>query len=188
MPSAVTRSAQLRQQSSVVGPLSPTTSNSITPSDSVSAVDSDHSTAVRSSWVWTYFITKPDNEGVMKNFCQAKEGFIDSVSASDTDPTTSVPLCNEPMAIDKNSSTKSMSRHLSRAHHITRPIETEQPVLPAFYINGSSNPVSDFISLFLFFLYLFYSFLLLNVFSPFFFSFLYSFFFYLFLSFLLLGF
>jgi hypothetical protein len=121
--------------------------SSIAPSDSISEVVSevvsevsDATTTTRSSWVWKYFVTElVDQE--MKNVCKAMKGFIDTVR-DDNSPVGDV--CGTPFAIDKNGSTKSMSRHLDRSHHILKPVQTNQPTVAAFYIDGEPIKVSFF--------------------------------------------
>lgn len=117
-----------------------TSSSSITPSDSISEVASDTTTTARSSWVWQYF-AQEDQNGVKKNFCRASRGFIDALNPSE-DHETPAGICNVALAIDKYASTKSMIRHLSRAHHIEPPIQTGQPTVAAFYIDGEPVQVS----------------------------------------------
>jgi hypothetical protein len=112
---------------------------SIAPSDSVSEVGSNTTATARHSWVWQYFTTT-DVEGIMKNVCGAKQGFIDS--PTDNNPDAPIVICNQALAIDKSASTKSMSRHLSRYHHIEAPVQTEQHTLAAFFDDGKVQKVS----------------------------------------------
>jgi hypothetical protein len=127
---------------------------SITPSDSVSAAASAHTnntedTATnRTSWVWQYFSQVRENN-ILVNKCLANKGHIDKVNS---DPDAPVIVCNESMLVDKNASTKMMSRHLSRAHHIEKPIYTSQSTLTGWSATGKISNVSMFV----FFLFLFF--------------------------------
>lgn len=120
-----------------------TSSTSLAPSESVSEIASDTTTAVRSSWVWKYFVQE-EVDGIMKNVCQAKEGFITSLLSTNADPDAPAAICHKGLVIDKNSSTKSMSRHLSRAHHIETPVQTEQATLPSYFADGKVGRVRFF--------------------------------------------
>lgn len=133
-------------------PMSTTSStSSITPSDSVSAAaNTNHSedTATnRTSWVWQYFSQVKQGDTFV-NKCRANKGHIDKVN---TDPEAPVIVCDESMAVDKNGSTKSMSRHLSRAHHIEPPINTSQNTLTGWSATGKMAHVSVFFVLYRFF-------------------------------------
>lgn len=116
--------------------------HSITPSESISAVASavpSYNTATnRTSWVWQYFSTVTFKDKTAANVCRANKGFIDKPP----DLEAPIVVCQEKLSIDKSSSTKSMIRHLSRAHHIEAPIDTSQQTLTAFSSTGKTTSVS----------------------------------------------
>lgn len=117
---------------------------SITPSDSIlaaagaSAVESDDTATNRTSWVWQYFSTVTFPDKTIKNVCRANRGFHDKPQDLDAP----VVVCQEAITIDKSSSTRSMARHLSRAHRIEPPINTTQQTLTSFTETGKNSNVS----------------------------------------------
>jgi hypothetical protein len=129
---------------------------SITPSESVSAAhtnDSDNTATNQTSWVWQYFAQIKDKDGILKNMCRANKGFIDQAN---NDPDAVVVVCDEATAVDKTSSTKTMIRHLQRAHHIETPIETSQGTLTGWGAGGKIANVSFFHSSFIFLYFIFF--------------------------------
>lgn len=87
---------------------------------------------LKKSWVWTYFITK-DKDGKKSHICQVKK-----------DPNGDE-TCGCPIAWDRSSSTKSMSRHLDRKHGISPPVEVEESAidLRKYMTEGRVCKVSD---------------------------------------------
>lgn len=100
--------------------------------------DTDDTATNRTSWVWQYF-SQVKQGGIVKNMCCANKGVVGKVN---DDPDAPVVVCNEPIAVDKNASTKSMIHHLSCSHHIEKPIETSQQTLTGFVATGRSVNVS----------------------------------------------
>lgn len=95
-------------------------------SSSSTAPIPDHVETKR-SWVWAHFHTVTTN-GVKKHLCQAQLPTGDR--------------CNTPMQPDKTGSTKALSRHLNRRHHIFQGTDVDSGIMQNFLERGKIIHVS----------------------------------------------